>query len=122
LVLAKHVVRRTQSRVEYAITVRNGGHSHISITRVRVCDRLPAELAFVSATRSGRRLTGRLVCWRVGSLSSGEHRDLNLSTRSRAAALAGTMVNCAAARTRRLGPVRACATVRGVRPAPPVTG
>jgi uncharacterized repeat protein (TIGR01451 family) len=122
LVLAKHVVRRTQSTVEYAIIVRNGGHRHnSSITRVRVCDRLPAGLAFVSATRSGRQLTGRLVCWRPGSLSSGEHRELRLRTRSRAAALAGTMVNCAIARTRRLGPVRACAAVRGVRP-PPVTG
>jgi uncharacterized repeat protein (TIGR01451 family) len=123
LVLAKHVARRTRSTVEYAVLVRNGGHRlNSSITRVRVCDRLPAGLAFVSATRSGRQLTGRLVCWRLGSLSSGEHRELRLRTRSRAAALAGTMVNCAIARARRLGPVRACATVRGVRPPPPVTG
>jgi uncharacterized repeat protein (TIGR01451 family) len=120
LVLAKVVVRRRQSSVDYAVIVRNGGPN--SINRVRVCDRLPAGLAFVSATRSGRQVTGRRVCWRFASLSSGEQRELALRTRSRAAALAGTMVNCATARTRRVGPVRACAAVRGVRPPPPVTG
>ena len=72
LVLAKHVVRKSRSRVEYAIIVRNGGPR--SVNRVRVCDRLPAGLAYVSATRSGRRVTGGEVCWRVASLSSGEQR------------------------------------------------
>ena len=118
LVLAKHVVRKSRSRVEYAIIVRNGGAR--SINRVRVCDRLPAGLAYISATRSGRRVTGREVCWRVASLSSGHQRVLDLRTRP-GATMAGTTINCATARTRRAGPVRACAAVRGVRP-PPVTG
>jgi uncharacterized repeat protein (TIGR01451 family) len=120
LVLAKVVVRKTQSTVAYAIIVRNRGPN--SISRVRVCDRVPAGLAYVSATRSGRRVTGRRVCWRIASLSSGEQRELDLRTRLSAAASARTIVNCATARTRRVGPLRACAAVRGVRPPPPVTG
>ncbi|MBV9716289.1 MAG: DUF11 domain-containing protein, partial [Solirubrobacterales bacterium] len=134
LVLVKHVLRQTASTVEYSIIVRNGGPN--DVTDVRVCDRLPAGLVFVSATRSGRRVNGRQVCWSFASLASGEEHVLHLTTRVRAGTLTGTTVNCVDARGigtptvpntpgKPVGPVRACATVHApVRPPPPpaVTG
>ena len=133
LVLIKHVLRRTQSTVEYLVIARNGGPN--TVTDVRVCDPLPAGLHLVSATRSGRRVTGRQVCWHLASLSSGEERTLRVTARARAGTLTGTTVNCVDARAigtppapnvpgKHIGPVRACATVHAaVRPPPPtVTG
>ena len=120
LVLVKDLVSRSGRTFRFTIVVRNGGPQPIS--RVRACDQLPPELDLRSATRPGRRVTGRQVCWRFASLSSGEQRTLHLRTRLRAAILAGRLVNCARATGNRVRPQRACATARRDAPAPPVTG
>jgi len=119
LVLVKHVVSRSGRTFRFTIIVRNGGPQPIS--RVSTCDPLPAELDFGSATKSGRRVTGRQVCWRFASLSSGEQRTLHLRTRLRAATLARSLVNCARATGNGVPAQRACATARRS-PAPHFTG
>jgi uncharacterized repeat protein (TIGR01451 family) len=113
LVLVKHLVSRSGGNLRFAMVVRNSAPDDVS--RVHVCDRLSARLGFVSATPSGRRVVGRLVCWSFASLSSGEQRTLNLTTRLRAPVPRAGMINCAIATARNVPAQRACATVRGAR-------
>ena len=117
LVLVKRLASKSGRTFPFTVVVRNGGPQPMA--RVRVCDQLPAELDLLSATRSGRRVIGRQVCWRFASLSSGEDRTLHLRTRLRAAIIAGKLVNCARATGNRARPQRACVTAAT---APRVTG
>jgi hypothetical protein len=133
LVLTKYLVHgsaKSPGKLVFSLIVRDS--SPTSETSVRVCDRLPPQLQYLSATKLGRKLSGHQVCWRIGTLSSGQERTRQVTTRLRTAVLFGILTNCARATGKRV-PTRphahkillrvqqACAKVRGrIRPPPPV--
>ena len=137
LVLTKHLLGGTSnspSKLVFSMIVRNSGPTPEIL--LRVCDRLPKLLRYLSATKLGRTLSGQQVCWQVRALSSGQARTMQVTTRLRTAVLLGILANCATASGKRLPThphahrialrvQRACLRVRGrIRPPPPprVTG
>lgn len=83
-------------RVGYRIRVTNP--TAISLANVRVCDRLPAGLAFVRSSPRAVRSGGR-YCWSVGTLAPHASRTLRIVTRSLAGA-GGALTNTATATAR----------------------
>jgi uncharacterized repeat protein (TIGR01451 family) len=130
-VVVKYLVHSGANRtLEFSMIVRDNGDGDLA--NVRVCDRLPALLTYLSATKLGRQLVGREVCWRIATLTSGQAQALNVTTHTRAGVVLGVLLNCARAdgttvpglphsHGHPVSTPEACAAVRHVR-APPVTG
>jgi uncharacterized repeat protein (TIGR01451 family) len=70
-------------RVRYVLRASNP--TGVRLARVRVCDRLPGGLAFVSAVPRATRSSGR-YCWSAGALQAHSSTTMRITTRS----LAGT--------------------------------
>jgi uncharacterized repeat protein (TIGR01451 family) len=79
-------------RVGYRITVRNRGRA--VARHVRVCDRVPRRMTFVSADRKLRRL-GRLRCLVIPRLRPGERVSFHIVLQVDANAPPGAMDNTA---------------------------
>lgn len=78
----------------YRITYRNLGPG--TVTRVRVCDKLPKGLAFVSASTGGRLKAGS-VCWTIKRLMAERTRTFSLRVRLSADQRPGKLRNVARA-------------------------
>jgi len=74
-----HTKVRAGGRVTFTIRVTNP--STVSVSSVRVCDRLPSGLAFVSASPKARRSSGR-YCWSVGTLAARRSRSFKMVVRT----------------------------------------
>jgi len=70
---------RAGGRIRYAIRVTNP--SSIPVENVRVCDRLPSGLAFVSASPRATRSDGR-YCWSLGTLAADASKTVRLVVRA----------------------------------------
>ena len=77
-------------RVGYQITVRNRGR--LAARRLRVCDRIPRRMTFVTADRRLRRL-GRLRCLSIPSLRPGQRVSFHLTLQVNADAPPGSLPN-----------------------------
>jgi hypothetical protein len=121
LVLIKYLKKGSSSarKLEFGMVVRNSGATDLQ--GIEVCDRLPPVLDYLGATRLAKRLSGRRVCWRMTTLSSGQARKLHVTTSLRGAVILGVVVNTARATGRHVKPAQARAIVRRLR-RPPVTG
>jgi uncharacterized repeat protein (TIGR01451 family) len=89
------------STVNYRIRVSNPSRG--TARDVRVCDRLPSGLSFVSSSPRARR-SGSQRCWTVDSLAAGKSRAFRVTVRA-ARGTSGRKVN------------RATVSAAGVRPA-----
>ena len=119
-------LRKTASRsraasgttITFRITVRNRGTA--TALRVRVCDRLPSGLTFVSAR--GARLNGRQACWTIARLGARASRTLTLRARTDVVSRARRITNMATADGANTASTRARARVlidpSGVAPQP----
>jgi hypothetical protein len=121
LVLIKYLKKGSPASrtLEFGMVVRNSGATDVQ--GIQVCDRLPPVLDYLGATRLAKRLSGRRVCWRMTTLSSGQARKLHVTTSVRGAVILGVVVNTARATGRHVKPAQARAIVRRLR-RPPVTG
>jgi uncharacterized repeat protein (TIGR01451 family) len=81
---------RAGGRVGYRITVRNRGR--LAARNLRVCDRLPRVMTFVSADRKLRRL-GRRRCLTIPRLRPGQRVSFHLVLQVSAKAPQGRMTN-----------------------------
>ncbi|MCK9248767.1 MAG: DUF11 domain-containing protein [Solirubrobacteraceae bacterium] len=123
-------VRKTASRsrvsggkrLRFTIRVTNGGRH--AAANVRVCDRLPRGLSFVSA--KGARWRRGQACWTIDRLAAGRSRTLRITVRASRVARDRKVVNRATAQATnaRRATARRTVTVRGTRTtrAPGVTG
>jgi len=68
---------RAGRRIGYTIKVTNP--SSVAVQRVRVCDRLPAGIVFVSSTPKATRSDGR-YCWSLGRVSARSSESVRLVT------------------------------------------
>ena len=64
----------------YAITVRSAGSE--AALDVRVCDKLPAGVAYIRAFNNGVLRAGT-VCWTIGTLAAGQSRKVSVLVRAR---------------------------------------
>ena len=74
---------RAGGRITFTIRVTN--RRTVAVRDVRVCDRLPSGLAFVSASPTARRSSGR-YCWSAGTLAGAQIEDASGSSCGRCAA------------------------------------
>lgn len=97
LAVAKTADRRVVQaggRIAYRIRVTN--RSGFALRDVRVCDRLPAGLAYVNARPRGRLARGQR-CWTIDRLAAGRTRTFRVAVRA-LAGTAGSKVNRVTAR------------------------
>jgi uncharacterized repeat protein (TIGR01451 family) len=104
---------RAGETFSYRIRVRNptGGVAR----SVRVCDRLPSGVRFVSPAPSSRR-DGRRRCWTIERLGARKSRTLRLSVRA-ALGASGRLLNRATATSSDARPARARTRLRVLRAA-----
>ena len=79
-------------RAGYQITVRNRGR--LAARNLRVCDRIPRRMTFVSADRKLRRI-GRQRCLVIPRLRPGQRVSFHLVLQVNANAPPGTLANIA---------------------------
>jgi uncharacterized repeat protein (TIGR01451 family) len=104
--------------LSYRIRVRNPSKGEAR--RVKVCDRLPSGLSFVSSTPRAKR-SGSQRCWTIKRLKAGKRRTFRVTVRA-ARGANGRKVNRATLRSPDIKPAvaRRPVVVRGARPG--VTG
>jgi uncharacterized repeat protein (TIGR01451 family) len=102
----------------YRIRVRNPTKGEAR--NVRVCDRLPSGLAYVSSKPQARR-GGRRRCWTIKSLKAGKSRTFRITVRT-ARGANGRKVNRAVLSSRDSKRVRAKDPIQVLGVATPVTG
>lgn len=96
------------SRVSYRIRVTN--KSGFALRDVRVCDRLPAGLTYVSAKPTGR-ISGGQRCWTIARLGAGKTATIRLIARALPGA-SGVKVNRVTAKAPDTNTARARRAVR----------
>ena len=77
-------------------TIKVGNPSDVPVTNLVVRDKLPRELAFVSATQGGKQIADEVV-WNIGNLNPREERTLQVSTRGQTLAKAAVLAVSATA-------------------------
>jgi uncharacterized repeat protein (TIGR01451 family) len=107
--------------VTYHLAVTNP--MNVAIRDVKVCDSLPAGLAYVSSNPKAKLTNGR-TCWTLKTLAAGKSKTITVLARALRGA-SGSLTNHATATAKGMKSVRAHATVQ-VNPVPkaptPVTG
>jgi uncharacterized repeat protein (TIGR01451 family) len=109
---------RAGETIGYRIRVRNPTKGEAR--DVRVCDRLPSGLAYVSSQPAARG-SGRQRCWTIKSLKAGKSRTFRITVRA-AKGANGREVNRAILSSRDSKRLRAKDPVRVLGAATPVTG
>lgn len=100
--------RFLERHVEFDLEVANTGSG--AAGNVRVTDRVPAELEFVSAGQGGvYDPASRTVTWRISALAPGQHRGLKLRLLAKSP---GNVVNRVAVTADRVAEVRGESAVR----------
>ena len=98
---------RTGAQVRYTITVRNS--SEITVRNVRLLDRIPGGMSFVSATDGGTLTPSGRVRWQLGTLRAGQSRTVNVVLQA-SAAVRGNRTNLATVSATNTRTVRARVT------------
>jgi hypothetical protein len=117
--LASAAVVSSGQSFGYRIRVRNPSRG--VARRVRVCDRLPAAVVYVSSTPRVRPRAGRL-CWTIGRLGPGESRSFRVRVRAGNGVAASPIVNRVTVRSPDIFAVGDLSHVRMQGAPPPVTG
>jgi uncharacterized repeat protein (TIGR01451 family) len=126
-VRGKLAIRKTASRagvraggtLRYTIKVTNRGR--VAVSSVRVCDRLPSGLAYVSSSPRAGLVRGSRHCWTISRLAAGKSKTFKVTVRAGMGAF-GRKVNTATASGRGVKTVRAKRAVTVTDPRAGVTG